>query len=49
MTTYVNLARHMTKTADMYPQHVEYVERITGKGFFTTVFTEDNASLQEIK
>lgn len=33
MRGYTNLARHMTRTAEMYVQHVDYVERFTGRNF----------------
>ena len=33
MTSYNNLARHMTHTAEAYPQHVDFVEKMTRENF----------------
>ena len=33
MTSYINLARHMTHMAEAYPQHVDFVEKMTRESF----------------
>ena len=35
MPNYLGVARHMTHTAEAYPQHVDFVERVTGDKFLS--------------